>query len=272
MSDPARPVVRIDRADDVATITLDSPRNRNALSAALRAELTSALRDASADPAVRVVVVTHTGPVFCAGMDLKESRGGANPVGVRELTELLHLVTQCPKPVVARLAGGARGGGIGLAACADVALAVDTATFAFSEVRLGLLPAVISLPVLARMSTTAAQELMLTGAVFDAARAAATGLVARVVPADRLDAEVDAVVAALRAGAPGALAATKRLLDSGRGDTADRYRELARLSAEQTRTAEAREGAAAFVGKRRPRWADPHHRADTEARGHIRET
>src|SRR5689334_12509556 len=195
-------------ADGVATITLDSPRNRNALSAQLRQELQRRLDAAIADEAVRVIVLTHTGPVFCSGMDLRESRGAAaDAQGVREFPRILRTLWTSPTPVVARLAGPARAGGVGLLAACDLAVAADTATFAFTEVRIGVVPAVIAVTVLPRLQPRAAHELFLTGDTFDAARAAAVGLLDAAVPADRLDAEVARYVDLLRRGAPGALAA-----------------------------------------------------------------
>ena len=163
-------LVHRDVVDEVATITLDSPRNRNALSTQLRRELQDHLDAAVADPAVRVIVLTHTGPVFCAGMDLKEP--GAEH-GVAELPRLLRTVLTAPTPVVARLAGPARAGGVGLLAACDLAIAADTATFAFTEVRIGVVPAVLAVTVLPRLLRHAAHELFLTGEAFDAARARA---------------------------------------------------------------------------------------------------
>lgn len=142
-------LVHYEVAAGTATITLDSPHNRNALSAQLRRELSTALANARDDDAVRVIVLTHTGPVFCAGMDLKEARGaGAANQGVNEFPQILEQLWTSPKPVVARLAGPARAGGIGMVAATDIAVAVREATFAFTEVRIGVVPAVISLTVL----------------------------------------------------------------------------------------------------------------------------
>lgn len=248
-------VVRYELADGVATITLDSARNRNALSKPMRTQLTAALRRAGDDEAVRVVVLTHVGTVFCAGMDLKET-AVAKPgeEGVRELPAILRLITHCPKPVVARLAGPARAGGVGIMAACDVVVAVDSATFAFTEVRIGLIPATISIPVLARMNPVAARELMLTGEVFDAACARETGLVNAVAAADELDAAVERYVDALLAAGPGALAGTKALLAGGVDDSPERYEALLDLSARQFGTDEAREGARAFAEKGAPSW------------------
>ncbi|WP_395729578.1 enoyl-CoA hydratase-related protein [Nakamurella sp.] len=252
------PLVRFDRADGVGTITLDSPANRNALSARLRGELLTQLDAAIAEPAVRVIVLTHTGPVFCSGMDLKESAGAsAGDQGVNELPRILETLWCSPTPVVARLAGPARAGGIGMVAACDIAVAVDTATFAFSEVRIGVIPAVISTVVLPRLQPRAAHELFLTGETFDAARAVQAGLLNRCVPADTLDAEVGRFVGLLRQGAPGALDGTKRLLRRPRGDLRGDLAALTTISAGFFAGSEAQEGMAAFREKRLPAWVTP---------------
>lgn len=248
-------LVHYEVADGVVTVTMDSPRNRNALSAPMRAQLRAALERAATDSAARVVVLTHTGPVFCAGMDLKETAVAApGSEGVRELPRILQLVARCPKPVVARLAGPARAGGVGIMAACDLAVTVRTATFAFTEVRIGLIPAVISVPVLARLNPVAARELLLTGEVFDADRALAIGLVNAVAEPDDLDRQVRRYTDALLAGGPGALAGTKALLGSGVDDSDARYADLLAVSARQFDTGEAREGARAFAEKRPPSW------------------
>ena len=251
-------LVHLDVAAGVATITLDSPANRNALSAQLRRELTAHLDTAIADDAVRVVVLDHTGRVFCAGMDLKESRGaGAGGQGVNEFPAILERIWNSPKPVVAKLAGPARAGGVGLVAACDIAVAATEATFAFSEVRIGVVPAVISVTVLPRLLPRAAHELFLTGETFDAARAVTVGLVNACVPADGLDAEVARYVEMLRLGAPGALAATKELLrtPAEEVDLGSRFAAMQELSAGFFAGAEGQEGMAAFAGKRPPSWA-----------------
>ena len=252
------PLVRCDRADAVATITLDSPANRNALSARLRSELLTQLDAAIAEPAVRVIVLTHTGPVFCSGMDLNESAGAsAGDQGVNELPRILETLWCSPTPVVARLAGPARAGGIGMVAACDIAVAVDTATFAFTEVRIGVIPAVISTVVLPRLQPRAAHELFLTGETFDAARAVEVGLLNRCVPAETLDAEVGRFVGLLHQGAPGALDGTKRLLRRPRGDLRGDLAALTTISAGYFAGPEAREGMAAFREKRLPAWVTP---------------
>jgi methylglutaconyl-CoA hydratase len=250
-------LVHLDVATGVATITLDSPANRNALSAQLRRELAGHLDAALADEAVRVVVLTHTGRVFCSGMDLKEARGaGLGDQGVLEFPRILQTLWTSPKPVVARLAGPARAGGVGLVAACDIAVAVEEATFAFSEVRIGVVPAVISVTVLPRLLPRAAHELFLTGETFDARRAAAIGLLNSAVPADALDAEVARYVEALRLGAPGALAATKALLGRERPTALDaQFAEMLELSARHFAGAEGQEGIRAFAEKRPPAWA-----------------
>jgi len=250
-------LVRSEVSDGVATLTLDSPHNRNALSPQLMGELSAELREAIADDAVRVVVLSHAGKVFCSGMDLKATAGAGDATDMRvsALPEILTLIWESSKPVVARVGGPARAGGIGLVAAADIAVAGWSATFAFTEVRLGVVPAVISVPVLPRMLPRTAHELFLTGETFDAVRAAAAGLVNVAVEDNVLDEEVRRYVDMLMQGAPGALAATKVLLRRpSAGSTADDLAELSALSAARFASEEGREGVAAFAEKRRPGW------------------
>ncbi len=255
-------LVHLDVDAGTATITLDSPPNRNALSADLRREFTAHLRTAFDDEAVRVVVLTHTGPVFCSGMDLRESRGaGADDQGVHEFPRILEMLWTSPKPVVARLAGPARAGGVGLVAACDIAVAVrgadgtKGATFAFSEVRIGVVPAVISLTVLPRVLPRAAHELMLTGETFDADRAAAVGLINSAVDHGALDAEATRYRDMLARGAPAALAGTKALLRRSRAeDIHDDVEAMLELSSGFFASDEGQEGMAAFAEKRSPSW------------------
>jgi methylglutaconyl-CoA hydratase len=249
-------VLQVETRSGVATLTLDSPANRNALSRAMRARLRSALTEALADDAVRVVVLDHTGRVFCSGMDLAEATGGAAAdQGVNEFPALLEMVWDSPKPVVAAVRGPARAGGVGLLAACDVVVAATTATFAFTEVRIGIVPAVISAVVLPRMVPNVAHRLMLTGEVFDAPAALAGGLVDLVVPADDVDACVGEQVVALGRGAPLALAETKRLLRAARtGPLAAQFPDLLTLSARFFASEEGQEGIAAFREKRPARW------------------
>ncbi|GAA2898317.1 enoyl-CoA hydratase family protein [Pseudonocardia halophobica] len=249
-------LVHRDTTDGVATITLDSPANRNALSAQLRRELIDHLDTALADDAVRMIVLTHTGTVFCAGMDLKESKGqSAGQQGVTEVPRILETIWTSPKPILARLTGPARAGGLGLVAACDFAVAANTATFAFTEVWLGLVPAVISVTVLPRLLPRAAHELFLTGETFDAARAATIGLINRAVPTDEVDAEISRYLDMLRRGAPGALAGVKDLLRRERPSSmSDDFAQMNALSADFFASTEGQEGIRAFAEKRCPTW------------------
>ena len=245
-------MVQVTVARGVATLKLDSPANRNALTRTMRGQLRAALIDALADDAVRVVVLDHTGRVFCSGMDLTEAAGGgAQDQGVREFPELLELIWSAPKPVVAVVRGPARAGGIGLLAVCDVVVAGTSATFAFTEVRIGVVPAVISAVVLPRMLPHVAHRLMLTGQLFDADTAAGGGLVDLVVPDADVDGEVRAQLVHLTAGAPTALAETKRLLRAGRRLEVE---SLLELSARFFASEEGQEGIASFREKRAARW------------------
>lgn len=243
-------------AGGVATITLDSQHNRNALSMRLMAELTDLLSTAQADDAVRVIVLSHDGKVFCSGMDLSEARGSSSVgVGVNALPRILQSIWDSPKPVVARVAGPARAGGVGLIGACDIAVAARSATFAFTEVRIGVVPALISITVLPRLVPRSAHELFLTGEVFDGDRAAAVGLVNAAVDADDLDAEVHRYVDMLALGAPGALAATKQMLRRVRpASMAEDFAAMLTLSAEHFAGEEGQEGIAAFAEKRKPSW------------------
>jgi methylglutaconyl-CoA hydratase len=152
-------LVHLDVADGIATITLDSPHNRNALSTQLRSELSTHLSTADAAPDVRVIVLTHTGTVFCSGMDLKEAGGAdSRQQGVNEFPKILDMLWTSDTPIVAKLAGPARAGGVGMIAACDIVVAAETASFAFTEVRIGVVPAVISATVLPRLLPRAAHE------------------------------------------------------------------------------------------------------------------
>jgi methylglutaconyl-CoA hydratase len=245
----------------VATLTLDSPHNRNALSAALLGELSERLAEAVADAAVRVIVLTHTGPVFCSGADLKETAaafsGESKGIPAAGMGELLAAVWECPKPVLARVGGPARAGGLGLIAAADIAVCTTTATFGFSEVRLGVVPAVISATVLPRLAPRAAAELYLTGDTFDGVRAAQIGLMTAAVPEDELDATIARYTQSLLRGAPGALATAKQLARRGAGATIRaELAELTEMSVTFFTSTEGREGVLSFVERRDPTWVD----------------
>lgn len=247
-------LVRAERRGPAAVVTLDSPHNRNALSRALLEQLHGALSDAMADDGARVVVLTGDGPVFCSGADLKEQRAGGGP-GIGALPEILTLMIEGPKPVVARVNGAARAGGLGLIASCDLAVGLASATFGFSEVRIGVAPAIIAVPLLRRMPRQAVRELFLTGEPFDGQRARQAGLLDRAVADGELDDAVDSLVAQLAKGAPEALAATKRLLRDLPGpDMQEDFGRMVELSAERFGSAEAREGIAALLEKRPPSW------------------
>jgi methylglutaconyl-CoA hydratase len=252
----AAPLVRVATEGGVTTLTLDSPANRNALSSGLLSRLLEALAEAGADEGVRVIVLSHTGPVFSSGADLRETAAAlrGEDVPVARLGDVLAALWECPKPVVARVGGPARAGGLGLIAAADIAVCDEDATFAFSEVRLGVIPAVISATVLPRLDARAAAELYLTGDSFDGRRAARIGLVSAAVPAAELDPAVEAHVAALLRGAPGALAGAKELLRRGSGSIRDDLAELTAWSVRFFTSDEGREGVRAFGEKRPPSW------------------
>ncbi|MFC4144857.1 enoyl-CoA hydratase-related protein [Micromonospora mangrovi] len=250
-------LVRVATARGVTTLTLDSPHNRNALSTPLMTELLAGLAAAVADDTVRAVVLDHTGPVFCSGADLKETAAayasGTVPAGM--LGDVLAAVWECPKPVLAKVAGPARAGGLGLIAAADLAVCAQEATFAFTEVRIGVIPAVISATVLPRLHPRAAAELYLTGDTFDGRRAAEIGLVTAAVPADELDAAVARYCDSLVRGAPGALTGAKELLRRPAAtDLRAEIAELATLSTGYFLSDEGREGVLAFREKRPARW------------------
>jgi methylglutaconyl-CoA hydratase len=247
-------LVRSETAGGCATITLDSPGNANALSTALVGQLRIALASALTDPGVRVIVLTGAGRVFCSGADLKEALG-APRAAAGLLAEVIQALWDGAKPVICRVNGAARAGGIGLVAACDIAIAPVTATFAFSEVRIGVAPAVISVPCLRRMPSRAAAEYFLTGEVFDAARAAEIGLLTRAVPADELDAEVNRYTALLSKGAPGAVAATKGVLREVTAEpVGSGLARMAELSGTLFGSDEAREGMTAYAEKRDPSW------------------
>ncbi len=249
--------VEVETAGGVMTVTLADEANRNALGAALMQELYDALAAANADTAVRAVVVTNRGHTFCAGANLKE-RSGAAPAAPEAIRfeVLLDAIQSSPTPVIGRIAGHVVGGGNGLAAALDISIAADDVKFGFSEVRLGVAPAIISVVCLPKMRPGDAMEAFLRGNRFSAARAAEMGLINRAVPAAELDAAVDEVLADLRKGGPQALGFAKRLVyevpemsqTAGLGWTA-------RLSAELFEGEEAAEGIAAFLGKRPALWA-----------------
>jgi methylglutaconyl-CoA hydratase len=241
-------LVGVQHDGGVRTLTLDSPANRNALSARLLAQLEQALRDATSDPDVRAVVVTGSGTVFCSGADLSE-RGSAAP---NRMPNILTSIVESPVPVI----GHARAGGLGLIAAADMAVAAAASTFAFTEVRVGVAPAMILVPALRVVDRRFVTRAALTGERFSASEAAAAGLLSAVTPDETaLDAWVAAQTQAIRQAAPGAVRATKELLRTlpARAWT-DGLAAAAVTSAELFAGAEAAEGIDAFLQKRRPSW------------------
>jgi enoyl-CoA hydratase len=251
-------LVRYTVDEHVARLTLDSPHNRNALSTTLVSELHQGLRDAVADSAVRAVVLGHTGNTFCAGADLSEASGG-DPFDMaadraRELTALLRAIVESPLPVIAAIDGHVRAGGLGLVGACDIAVAGPRSTFALTEARIGVAPAIISLTLLPKMSARAAARYYLTGETFDAAEAAAIGLIT--LAADDVHAAVASLLGDVRRGSPQGLAASKALTTAAVLQGFERDAE--RLSADSARlfvSDEAREGMLAFLQKRPPRWA-----------------
>lgn len=255
-SDPGPELVH--RTDDaaIATLVLDSPANRNALSSQLVGELVDHLDAIAADDAARSVVLTHTGTTFCAGADLAESAGEGGPAkGTQRLVALLRQIIELPKPVVAKVEGNVRAGGLGLLAACDLVVAGHSSSFAFTEARLGLAPAIISLTVLPRLTDRAASRYYLTGDRFDAAEAERIGLIT--MAADDPDGAVEAIAASLRACSPQGLAASKRLTTQRMLASFDtESRALSDLSAELFSSPDAQEGIASFLERRPPRWAE----------------
>ncbi|MFJ9118027.1 enoyl-CoA hydratase family protein [Streptomyces sp. NPDC102394] len=234
-------------ARGVETLSLDSPANRNALSAALVGELADALTDCAKDSDVRAIVLTHTGNTFCAGADLRD------PPHPDALVALLRQIVELPRPVVARVTGHVRAGGLGLLAACDIAVASAEATFAFTEVRIGVAPAVISLPLLPRTDPRALARYYLTGERLDAAKAARIGLLTAA--GDDVDAVLAPVLDGLRRAAPQGLAETKALLTAKVLEAFDRDADrLTALSARLFASPQAREGMTAFLERRDPTW------------------
>jgi enoyl-CoA hydratase/carnithine racemase len=250
MPDMPEELVHYDVADGVATITLDSQHNKNALSRQLVSELVERLGQAEADTGVRVVLVRQAGNVFCSGADLTEATSVGMEEGALRIVELQRLVVTLDKPVVTRVAGAVRAGGIGIVAASDVAISADDATYALTEVKLGLAAAIISLTVHARMNPRAAALTTLGGEVFTGAEAAAYGLVTRAVPAGELDDAVAAVCGRLATGAPQGLRESKRILNSDLVRRIDeRGADMAALSARLFASDEARTAMTAFLDR-----------------------
>ena len=240
-------------ADEVATLTLDSQHNRNALSRQLVTELFEGLTRAEDDAAVKAVLVRAEGRAFCSGADLSEASGGGMEEGARSIMELQRRLLASPKPVVSRVHGAVRAGGIGIVAATDIAICSRSATFALTEVRLGLAAAMISLTVLPRMSSRAASRTFLTGETFDGAAAADMGLVSAAVPDEDLDAEVDRVLTDLRKAHPQGLREAKRLTNADLLARIDQEGDaMVALSSRLFASDGAREAMTAFLSRSRP--------------------
>ncbi|NGN69713.1 enoyl-CoA hydratase family protein [Streptomyces sp. A7024] len=248
------PLVRSKTKEGITTLTLDSPHNRNALSARLLRELHEALAAAERDDAVRAVVLTHTGETFCSGADLSEAASADAIEGPLALAALLRAIVELPKPVIARISGHARAGGIGLLGACDIVVSGTGASFAFTEARLALAPAVISIPLLCRIDARAAARYFLTGEPFDGAEAARIGLVTIAAMSAKM--ALGPILQGIRRASPQGLAESKKLVTADVRRALDRDTDdLAALSARLFGSDEAREGMMAFLEKRDPAWA-----------------
>jgi len=245
-------LVHLDVADGVATITLDSEHNRNALSRQLVTELMAHLASAEGDTDAKVVVIRSAHRVFCSGADLSEAATGSMEEGARAMIDLQRRITTSTKPVVVVLAGPVRAGGLGIVGAADLVLAGESVTFALTEVRLAVAPAIISATLLERFSSRTAADLFLTGRTFTAAEAVAAGLVTRAVPDAELDVALAELLADLAHGYPQGFRETKALLNHDVNARIDALGDdLAALSARLFGSDEAREAMLAFLSRKK---------------------
>jgi methylglutaconyl-CoA hydratase len=251
--------VHLERTSGRATITLDRPERKNSLGPELVDTLARHLDTAIADDTVRVVVLTNTGNTFCAGADLKAVKPGPDDTAGperRTFVDVFGLMLDSPKPVVGRIAGHCTGGGVGLAAACDISIVADDALIGFTEVRLGVAPAVISVVCLPKLRRADALEMFMTGQRHTAARAVEVGLLNRVVPRVELDAAVDELVGQLLLCGPNAIAAAKRMVFDVPGrERAEAFADMAELSRALFRSEEAVAGIAAFNARQPPPWA-----------------
>ncbi|MGE3955210.1 MAG: enoyl-CoA hydratase-related protein [Vicinamibacterales bacterium] len=251
------------RAGAVERLTLNRPDVRNAFNDAMIAELTDWAAAIAAAPGVRAVVIGGAGPTFCAGADLAwmartvDYTEAENVADAERASRMFGAIDRLPVPVIGRVQGAALGGGAGLCAVCDVVVADEHATFGFTEVKLGIIPAVISPFVLAKIGRSAARELFLTGRRFTAGHALDIGLVHTVVPATDLDAAVDAVLREVLAAGRDAIAAAKQLIaDVWEAESPEQARSMtARALAARRVSSEGQEGLRAFLGKRKPTWS-----------------
>ncbi|MCZ6889907.1 MAG: enoyl-CoA hydratase-related protein [Gammaproteobacteria bacterium] len=244
--------------DGAAWITLDRPENRNALSAILVTELYDHLLAANDDASVRSIVITGTDPAFCAGADLKRPPGQAAD-GERAVpyTDVLTAIMESPKPVIAAVNGAAFAGGLGMVGAADIVVAVEDARFSFSEVRIGVIPAVISVVCLPTLGTHHGMKLFVTGERFSGAQAVEMGFAHRAVPKDQLHAAVQEEIDMINQGGPIAVVECKKLVRRiTKLSTEEGFAEAGEWSARMFRSDEAAEGMAAFREKRKASWTD----------------
>jgi methylglutaconyl-CoA hydratase len=239
-----------------AWITLNRPENRNALSAQLVNELYGHLTAAIADDTARCIVLTGNGPAFCAGADLKSPPGSAIAGGKSvPLADVLTAMLESPKPVIAVVNGAAFAGGLGLVGASDIVVTADDAPFSFSEVRIGVIPAVISVVCLPKLGQHHAMKLFLTGERFTGKQAVAYNLAHRAVPASTLEAAVEEEIAMIRLGGPNAVREAKNLVRRvPLLSTEEGFRETSAWSVRMFQSAEGAEGMAAFREKRSPNW------------------
>jgi enoyl-CoA hydratase len=244
-------LVHLEVADRVATITLDSEHNRNALSKQLVTELAAHLDTADADEEARAILIRSAGTVFCSGADMAEAASGGMAEGARAIVRLQHQIATADKPVVVELGGPVRAGGLGIVGAADIVVAAESVTFQLTEVRLGLAAAVISISLIPRFTARAASDLFLTARKFDAADAVQAGLVTRAVPDAELDSEVARTLADLVKGSPQGLRESKRILNRDLVARIDALgEEVAAKSAELFGSDEARAAMTAFLERR----------------------
>jgi len=255
-------VITVDQSGGLATLSMNRPEVHNAFDDTLVRDLAAALEPLANDTSVGVLVLEGAGKSFSAGADLNWMKRMAdyseeeNLIDAKAMADMLRALNEFPKPVIAKVQGAALGGGVGLVACADIAVAADDAKFALSEVKLGLIPATISPYVIAAIGERQSRRYMLSGERFDAVKAKRIGLVHAVVASTDLDAAVDEVIGGLLANGPLAMIETKALIRSVAGRpvdkaiSADTAARIAKIRASQ----EGREGVRAFLEKRRPEW------------------
>jgi methylglutaconyl-CoA hydratase len=255
------PVLRVEREGARARVVLARPGVRNAFNAELIARLRDAFTALGTDASVRVVVLEGEGKTFCGGADINWMRGALdldedeNVRDAEAMSDMFRAIDRCPKPVIVRVQGAAIAGGAGLCAVADAVVAEDTATFGFTETKLGIIPAVIAPFVLAKIGVSHARRYFLSGERFDAQRALAIGLVHEVVHGDALDGTVGAIADEFDTAGPEAIAAAKALIATVRGTSYEDSRALtARAIARRRVTAEAQEGLRAFLERRSASW------------------